>query len=110
MKIPPTMNNVQIIDAAVDAATDVSLPSASKLDKADGVVPFGDFGTPVYGHTAQVRVRSDGNIEVTVRRGMSVISLSPDEEANKFATALKQRLQDSGAAQIQLNVTGSPTT
>ncbi len=110
LKAPVGMKAGEIIDAAVDAASEAGLPAAAKVDKENGLVQFGAFGMPVLGYTAQVRIRSDGNIDVTVQRGSTYISRSPDEVANQFVAALQRRLQQGGkSARIDLHVVDPPT-
>lgn len=82
-----------VLEIAIEAARSVDLPLPTKVDKANGVVEFGAFGTGVIGYTAQVRVRSDGQLDVTVERGSIYVPLDVDQEAQAFVTALESRMQ-----------------
>jgi hypothetical protein len=81
------------LEITIEAARSVDLPPPTKVDKANGVVEFGAFGTGTLGYTAQVRVRSDGQLDVTVERGSIYVPLDVDQEAQSFVTALESRLQ-----------------
>lgn len=82
-----------VLEIAIEAARTVDLPPPTKIDKANGVVEFGDFGGSVLGYTAQVRVKSDGQLDVTVKRGSVYVPLEVDAKAQEFASALESRLQ-----------------
>ena len=72
----------------------MDFPPVTKLDKTNGIVEFGAFGIPVTGITAQVRVRADNQLDVTVKRGSVYISLPVEETADKFKSALEARLKE----------------
>lgn len=109
LKAPAGMGTSQILDASIDAANEAGLPTATKVDKENGVVQFGAFGTPIMGYTAQVRVRPDGSIEVTVQRGSTIVTLSPDEGAQRFAEALRRRLGNQSASLRLIGGPAAPT-
>jgi hypothetical protein len=107
--VPPSAKGRDVLELAIDAAKAVDLPSATKIDKANGLVAFGAFGMPVLGYTAQVRQRSDGQLDVTVKRGSVYVPLGVDEKAKEFVTALETRL--AGLSPQQPGVPGpQPTT
>ncbi len=91
--VPAAAKGRDVFDIAIDAARSVDLPPATKIDKANGVVEFGSFGMPVLAYSAQVRKRSDGQLDVTVKRGSAYISRDVDEKAKEFVAALQARLQ-----------------
>lgn len=91
--VPAAAQGRDVLEVAIEAARSVGLPPVTKLDKANGVVEFGSFGMDVIGYTAQVRQRSDGQLDVTVKRGSVYVPLGVDEKAREFVTALEARLR-----------------
>lgn len=85
-----------VLELVIDAARSVDLPPPTKVDKANGVVEFGSFGSSALGYTAQVRVRSDGQLDVTVKRGSVYVPLEVDAKAQEFVSALEARLHGAG--------------
>jgi hypothetical protein len=92
--IPASAKNTDLLELAIDAARDVGLPPATKVDKADGIVEFGGFEAPELGYAAQVRIRSDGQLDVTVKRGSAYISRPVDSKTEEFVQAIQTRLQN----------------
>ena len=91
----PTKDPVFIakMSVTIDVAKEMKLPTVSKLDKANGIVEFGGFEGPMLGTTAQVRIRSDKNLDVTIKRGSAYVPLSVDKTAAEFKRRLEERLQ-----------------
>ena len=81
-----------IIEFAITAAREVGFPPATKIDKENGIVEFGGYGTTVMGITAQVRVKSPTEVEVTVKRQSVYIPLGIDKQADEFTAKLKEQL------------------
>jgi hypothetical protein len=81
-----------IIEFAITAAREVGFPPATKIDKENGLVEFGGYGTTVMGITAQVRVKSSTEVEVTVKRLSVYIPLGVDKQADAFTARLKEHL------------------
>ena len=90
--VPAPAQNRDVLEIAIDVAKSVGLPPATKVDRANKVVEFGAFGRSVTGYTAQVRVRSDGQLDVTVTRGSVYISQGVEGKAKEFVSALQTRL------------------
>jgi hypothetical protein len=90
---PQTKSDV-VLEAAVDAAQDVDFPPMTKMDKANGIVEFGSFEMPELGITAQVRVRSDGSAEITVKRGSTYIRQGVDKQADAFKAKFEEKLHE----------------
>ena len=82
-----------IIELAIDVAKSMGFPPVTKLDKPSGIVEFGKFGSSVTGITAQVRIRPDNQVDITVIRGSVYIPLPVEETADKFRNLLVERLQ-----------------
>ncbi len=91
--VPASAKSTDLLELAIDAARDVGLPPATKIDKADGIVEFGGFETPELGYAAQVRIRSDGQLDVTVKRGSAYISRPVDSKTEEFVHAIQTRLE-----------------
>lgn len=98
----PTVTNVvpasgktsgQIIEAAIEVARELKYPPTTKIDKAAGIVVFGGFGNPALGSSAQVRIRDDGSVEVTVQRGSVYVPLKADGRAKEFTDKLAEKLK-----------------
>ena len=89
---PASIKQGDIIEFAITAAQEVGFPPATKIDKENGVVEFGSFGLPELGVTAQVRVKSQTEIEITVRHGSVYIPLGADKQADAFTAKLKEHL------------------
>lgn len=89
----PTSEKGDVLEIAIEAAQSVDLPPPTKIDKANGVVEFGSFDMPVLGYTAQVRVKANGQLDITVKRGSIYVPLDVDPKAQEFASALESRLQ-----------------
>jgi hypothetical protein len=94
--VPASAHSRDVLEVAIDAAKAVGLPPATKVDKANGVVEFGAFGRPVTGYTAQVRVRSDGQLDVTVRHGSVYVPSGVKGKAQDFVDELQSRLRAGG--------------
>jgi hypothetical protein len=94
--LPPTKPDAEMVEAAIDVARDMAFPPATKIDKQNGLVEFGSFTTSHTGITAQVRRRTDGSVEVTVRNGAVYFAKSPDETAAKFTRELESRIKVGG--------------
>ena len=92
--VPTSIKQGDIIEIAITAAREVNFPPATKIDKENGIVEFGDYQGPELGITAQVRVKSQNEIEVTVRRGSVYIPLGADKQADAFTAKLKERLSE----------------
>lgn len=89
----PASAKIDVLELAIEAARSVDLPPPTKIDKANGVVEFGSFEMPVLGYTAQVRIKADGQLDVTVKRGSIYVPLEVDDKAQAFVAALESRLQ-----------------
>ena len=98
--VPAAAKNRDVLELVIDAAKSVNLPPVTKVDKANGVVEFGGFGRSVTGYTAQVRQRSDGQLDVTVKRGSAYIPLPVDEKAKEFVSAIQSRLDKEGMYKV----------
>jgi hypothetical protein len=83
-----------VYDAIIDAARESSLPAMTKEDKADGIIEFGGFEGPELGLAAQVRIRSDNQLEITVKRGSVFVPMSADADADVFKNKVEARLID----------------
>jgi hypothetical protein len=92
--VPASAHARDVLEVAIDAAKAVGLPPTTKVDKANGVVEFGAFGRPVTGYSAQVRVRSDGQLDVTVRHGSVYVPSGVKGKAQEFVAELQARLQE----------------
>ncbi|MEJ0091350.1 MAG: hypothetical protein WDM80_16590 [Limisphaerales bacterium] len=90
--VSASVGQADIIEIAITAARQVGFPPATKIDKQTGIVEFGGFGMPELGITAQVRVKSPVELEVTVRRGSVYIPLGADKQADEFVAKLKEGL------------------
>ena len=89
----PKVKSDVVLEAAIEAAQASKLPAMSNMDKANGVVEFGAFGTPEMGLTAQARVRSDNQVEITVKRGSMFVPIKAESPADTFKTNLLERLE-----------------
>ena len=103
---PPAAKAGDIIDAAVDAASTAGLPGPTTVDKANGLVQFGNYTMSEIGYSAQVRIRSDGSLDVTVKRCSVYVPLPVDEKAKAFFDALAARLQKFKSVRIYLHLPG----
>jgi hypothetical protein len=92
LPFPQTIKQGDIIEDAIDVAGEIGLPAATKIDKQNGLVVFGGFGTPEMGFTAQVRIKSENEIEVSVQRGSAYIPLKADDKVDLFVSKLKERI------------------
>jgi hypothetical protein len=92
--LSPTASTEAVLEAAADAARSSGLPPVTKMDKANGVVEFGGFGMPELGTSAQVRVRSDHQAEVTVKRHSAYVPLGTGKKADQFQAAFESRLRE----------------
>jgi hypothetical protein len=90
--VPSQIKSDLVLEAAVDAAEDVNFPPMTKMDKANGIVEFGSFEMPEMGITAQVRVRSDGQVEITVKRGSAYVRKGVDKQADAFKAKFEEKL------------------
>ncbi len=93
MTIPASLNSDQALEAAIDAAKAVGLRPVSKLDKANGIVEFGNFSMVEIGTTGQVRIRSDRQAEVTLKRTSPYVPLPVEEITQKFIQEFETRLK-----------------
>lgn len=91
--IPASLNSDQVLEIAIDAAKAVGLRPVSKLDKANGIVEFGNFEMSEMGTTGQVRVRADHQAEITLKRTSAYVPLSVEEITKKFQTEFETRLK-----------------
>jgi hypothetical protein len=89
----PTVKSGDVIEAAINVARSMGFPPATKIDKANGLVDFGNFGSPMLGITAQVRIKTEGELEVNVTRGSAYIPLGVDKQADEFRTKLEEKLK-----------------
>jgi hypothetical protein len=90
----PTTKQGDVIELAIEVARSMDFPPATKIDKANGIVEFGAFGHPMLGITAQVRVKSEGELEVNVTRGSEYVPLGVDKTADEFRSKLEERLHE----------------
>ena len=90
--VPASVGQADVIEIAITAARQVNFPPATKIDKQGGIVEFGSYAMPEIGITAQVRVKSPSEVEVTVRRGSLYIPLGADKQADEFVARLKEGL------------------
>ena len=81
----------ETFDRIIDAAAQVGLPGPTKIDKENGVILFGPFGQPYIGYTAQVRVRNNGSLDVSVQLGSLYVPLDPAPKTKEFASALNHK-------------------
>lgn len=88
-----SVHKVGIMEQAIEAARSMDFPPMTKFDKDNGIVEFGKFGGHALGLTAQVRIRSDNNVDVTVKRGSIYGSLPVKETTDEFTRRLKEQLQ-----------------
>jgi len=91
--VPAVAQGRDVLELAIEAARSAGLPPVTRLDKVNGLVEFGAFGFDAIGYTAQVRQRSDGQLDVTVKRGSVYVPLGVDEKAKEFVAALEARLR-----------------
>ncbi len=91
--VPANAQNADLLEIAIEAAKDAKLPPVSKLDKPNGVVEFGGFTMPEMGASAQVGIRSEKNLDVTVKRGSVYVPLPVDKIAAEFRQKIEARLQ-----------------
>lgn len=91
--VPESAQKADLLEIAIDVARDMKFPPVSKLDKANGIVEFGGFGGPELGVSAQVRIRSDKNLDVTVKRGSVYMPLPVEKTAVEFKEKLQAKLQ-----------------
>jgi uncharacterized protein YgiM (DUF1202 family) len=91
--VPAPAGDVDVFDAAIDAARAIGLPAVTKLDKTGGVVEFGSFETSATGYTAQVRRRADGGLAVTVTRESAGVPGSVEGKVKELVAALTARLR-----------------
>jgi len=91
--IPPSIESEEVLDIAADSAKAVGLPPVTKLDKANEIVEFGGFGNPELGTTGQVRIRADGQAEITIKRGSVYIPMDVEDMTQKFQTEFESRLK-----------------
>ncbi|HEX3799308.1 MAG TPA: hypothetical protein VH413_11450 [Verrucomicrobiae bacterium] len=89
----PAIKQGDVIEMAIEVARSLDFPPATKIDKANGIVEFGAFGQPMLGITAQVRVKSEGQLEVNVTRGSEYVPLGVDKKADEFRDKLEERLR-----------------
>ena len=88
----PTKAGVDVVEAAIDAARELKFPPATKIEKQNGLVEFGNWGLPDTGIAAQVRRRGDGTIESTVRVGSVYVAKDPEGLADKFAKLIEEKI------------------
>lgn len=92
--VPARLTNGQVLDIAADAGKAVGFPPVTKIDKANGIVEFGNYEMSELGTTAQVRVRDDHKAEITVKRTSVYIPFNDgDEIEKKFQAAFNARLK-----------------
>jgi hypothetical protein len=90
---PSTVKAGDVVETAIDVAREMKFPPATKIDKTEGLVEFGNFGQPMMGITAQVRIKSEGQLDVTVTRGSVYVALAVDKTANEFKNKIEERLR-----------------
>ena len=92
--VPARLTSRQVLDIAADAGKAVGFPPVTKIDKANGVVEFGNYEMSELGTTAQVRIREDNKAEITVKRTSVYVPFNDaDEIEKKFQAAFKARMQ-----------------
>lgn len=94
--VPESAQKADLLEIAIDVAKEMKLPPVSKLDKANGIVEFGGFDGPMLGTTAQVRIRSDKNLDVTIKRGSAYVPLPVEKTAAEFKQKLEAKLHEVG--------------
>tara|TARA_Y100000294_G_C8422950_1_gene283608 strand:+ start:173 stop:550 length:378 start_codon:yes stop_codon:yes gene_type:complete len=88
-----TLNKTELLDVAIEVSREMNLPPMTKLDKSNGVVEFGKFGSPVTGTTAQVRIGAKNKVDITVVRGSVYVPLPVKEIADEFQTRFEAKLK-----------------
>ena len=91
---PAAISHADVVEAAITVGRELSFPAATKIDKTEGIVEFGPFGTPFVGVTAQARVKSDGDLEVTVNTWSRFVAESADDPAQAFKAKLEAKLAE----------------
>ncbi len=94
--VPANAQNADLLELVIEAAKEAKLPPVTKLDKPNGVVEFGGFTMPEMGSSAQVRIRSDKNLDVTVKRGSVYVPLPVEKIAADFRQKIEARLEKAG--------------
>jgi hypothetical protein len=89
---PASVSHADVVETAIAVGREIGFPPATKIDKTEGIVEFGPFGMPAIGITAQARVKSDGDLEVTVNTLSRLVAESADEPAQAFKAQFESRL------------------
>jgi hypothetical protein len=97
----PAVSHGDVIEAAIAVGRELNFPPATIIDKTVGMVNFGDFGKPILGITAQARVKSDGDLEVTVNRWSEIVPMSADAPAEQFKAKFEARMAESAKKDVK---------
>lgn len=93
VQIDNSFSKTELLEIAIDIAREMNFPPMTKLDKSSGIVEFGDFGAPVTGITAQVRIAPKNRIDITVVRGSVYVPLPVKDIADEFKIAFESKLK-----------------
>ena len=94
IQVENSINKNELLELAIDVAREMDFPPMTKLEKANGIVEFGEFGSSVTGLTAQVRVKENGQIDIVVVRGSVYVPLPVKDVADEFKRKLESKLKN----------------
>jgi len=83
-----------VIEVAIDAAREAKFPAATKIDKQNGSVEFGNYQMSELGTTALIRVKSPTEIEINIKRGSVYVPLGADKGADQFRSIFEAKLRE----------------
>ena len=91
---PPKTAPGDVIENTLAIGREMKFPPATKLDKTGGMVEFGNFGLPMIGITAQARIKSEGQLEVTIVRYTPFVPMDVTAEMEEFESKFKTSMHE----------------